>query len=473
MSIAKKSLINDILLNDTICAPCTQLGGAIAVIRISGPCAILSVDGIFKSVKNIPLKERKTHTISFGKIYTLTNEIVDEVVVSLFKGPYSYTGEDIVEISCHGSRYIVHTILEMLLSNGCRMAEPGEFTRRAFLNGKMDLSQAEAVADLISCDSAASHRIAMNQMRGLFSKQLKTLRDQLLHLTSLVELELDFSDHEELEFANRSELKKIADEVYSVISKLVDSFRLGNALKNGIPVAIIGQTNAGKSTLLNRLLGDDRAIVSDVHGTTRDVIEDTINISGITFRFIDTAGIRCTSDPVESMGIEKSFQKIDQAEIILWVIAEEQSNTPLVVQEILEAVTDKRVVLLFNKSDLLSDTSRATLSEEYEKIDAERLYISAKSGEGIAELEKLLIEIADLPKYSSDDIVINNIRHYEALQNAQSSIERVQRGLEFGISNDFVSQDLRECVHHLSDIVGEVSTDSVLQNIFKNFCIGK
>ena len=458
---------------DTICAPCTQSGGAITVVRVSGAQAVACVDSIFASPKGLPLAERKSHTIAFGRILDDKREVVDEVVVSLFRGPQSYTGEDVVEISCHGSRYILHTVLDLLVSNGCRMALPGEFTQRAFLNGKMDLSQAEAVADLIASDSSASHRIAMNQMRGNFSKQLKVLRDQLLHLTSLMELELDFSDHEELEFADRSELLDISNEVHRTISKLANSFKLGNALKNGVPVAIIGETNAGKSTLLNSLLGDEKAIVSDVHGTTRDVIEDTINLRGVTFRFIDTAGIRHTDDPVESIGIARSYQKMEQAEIILWVIGDVKAHNADLQQKVLEVAEDKKVVLLFNKSDILTEAERTALTEQYATIGIPHLFISAKCGEGMSELEETLLQIADLPQCSSEDIIVTNLRHYEALISALESIERVQMGMQSGISGDFISQDLRECIHHLSDIVGEVSTDSVLQNIFKHFCIGK
>ena len=472
---------------DTICAPCTQSGGAITVVRVSGPQAVACVDSIFASPKGLPLAERKSHTIAFGRILDDKREVVDEVVVSLFRGPQSYTGEDVVEISCHGSRYILHTVLDLLVSNGCRMALPGEFTQRAFLNGKMDLSQAEAVADLIASDSSASHRIAMNQMRGNFSKQLKVLRDQLLHLTSLMELELDFSDHEELEFADRSQLLDISNEVHRTISKLANSFKLANALKNGVPVAIIGETNAGKSTLLNSLLGDEKAIVSDVHGTTRDVIEDTINLRGVTFRFIDTAGIRHTDDPVESIGIARSYQKMEQAEIILWVIGDVKAhNADLqqkvtgdgdtladLQQKVMEVAEDKKVILLFNKSDILTEAERTALTEQYANIGIPHLFISAKCGEGMPELEETLLQIADLPQCSSEDIIVTNLRHYEALISALDAIERVQMGMQSGLSGDFISQDLRECIHHLSDIVGEVSTDSVLQNIFKHFCIGK
>ena len=470
---SNSSIIQGLGQTDTICAPCSGSGGAITVIRVSGPHAVNCVDNIFASPKGLPLSDRKSHTIAFGRILDSKREIVDEVVISLFRAPHSYTGEDVVEISCHGSRYILHTILDLLVANGCRMAKPGEFTRRAFLNGKMDLSQAEAVADVIASDSAASHRVAMNQMRGNFSKALRALRDQLLHLTSLMELELDFSDHEELEFADRSQLLDISNQVQQTISKLANSFKLGNALKNGIPVAIVGETNAGKSTLLNALLGDDKAIVSDVHGTTRDVIEDTINVRGVTFRFIDTAGIRHTDDPVESIGIARSYQKMEQAEIILWVIAEAMANDAPLLQKIKDIAREKKVLLLFNKSDILSESDRSTLAARYTDLGIPHLFISAKCGQGLSELEETLSQIADLPQYASEDTIVTNLRHYEALISALHAIERVQYGMQSGLSGDFISQDLRECIHHLSDIIGEVSTDSVLQNIFKHFCIGK
>jgi tRNA modification GTPase len=402
------------------------------------------------------------------------NEMIDEVLVSLFRAPHSYTGEDAVEISCHGSTYILQQIMQRLIHEGCRMAKPGEYTQRAFLNGKMDLSQAEAVADLIASSSAATHRLAMNQMRGGFSKELSALRDKLLHLTSLMELELDFSDHEELEFADRSELQSIADEIEHLISKLTDSFSIGNAIKNGIPVAIIGETNAGKSTLLNALLNEEKAIVSDIHGTTRDVIEDTINIQGITFRFIDTAGIRETSDTIESIGIKRTFEKLEQANIVLWMIdGKDNKNICTLKEELLPLCEGKQLIILFNKTDLLNEQQRAALTSSLSDIDAPQLFISAKGGKGLSSLENKLVETAHIPEISQNDIIVTNVRHYEALTLALSAIHRVQEGLTYNLSGDFISQDLRECIHHLSDIAGEVTTDSVLENIFKHFCIGK
>ena len=458
---------------DTICAISTAQGGAIGVIRVSGPKAIDAASRIFTSMHGKPLHECPHYTLTFGKIHAADGEVIDEVLVSLFRAPHSYTGEDSVEISCHGSTYILQQVMSRLLENGCRLAQPGEYTQRAFLNGKMDLSQAEAVADLIASTSAATHRLAMNQMRGGFSRELSALRDKLLHLTSLMELELDFSDHEELEFADRSELSKIASDIEHTVSRLVHSFSVGNAIKNGVPVAIIGETNVGKSTLLNALLGEERAIVSDIHGTTRDVIEDTVNLRGITFRFIDTAGIRQTTDVVESIGIERTYQKMNQASIVLWMIDSANSESIIQNSEFRNAVSDKRIILLFNKSDQVTPEQREALEQEFADIDAPKFFISAKSRTGLEELESLLVTTAALPEVSQNDVIVTNLRHYEALVRALDSIHRVQDGLQMQLSGDFVSQDLRECIHHLSDIVGEVSTDSVLQNIFKHFCIGK
>ena len=460
--------------NDTICAISTAQGGAIGVIRVSGPRAIETVTEIFVPIGGKPLKERRNFSLTFGKIFSNGGEIIDEVLVSLFRAPHSYTGEDSVEISCHGSSYILQRVIHLLIEHGCRLAGPGEYTQRAFLNGKMDLSQAEAVADLIASSSASTHRLAMTQMRGGFSKELSQLRDKLLHLTSLMELELDFSDHEELEFADRTELSQIADDIERTVSRLANSFSVGNAIKNGVPVAIIGETNAGKSTLLNALLNEEKAIVSDIHGTTRDVIEDTINLRGITFRFIDTAGIRQTSDVVENIGIERTFQKMSQADIVLWMIdADNSLDIEKLKEEILPHCEEKQLILLFNKCDMISSERLQALSISFADVDAPKLFISAKHRTGLDELENLLIEAAALPEISQNDVIVTNIRHYEALIRALDSIRRVQNGLLINLSGDFVSQDLRECIHHLSDIVGEVSTDSVLQNIFKHFCIGK
>ena len=459
--------------HDTICAIATAQGGAIGVIRVSGPEAIAITSRHFRPIQGAPLTERKARTAIFGHLIGPDGSMLDEVLVTLFRAPYSYTGEDSVEISCHGSSYILQQALRLLIDSGCRLAAPGEYTQRAFLNGKMDLSQAEAVADLIASTSAATHRLALSQLRGGFSQELSALRDKLLHLTSLMELELDFSDHEELEFADRSELSQIADDIERVIARLTHSFNVGNAIKNGVPVAIIGETNVGKSTLLNALVGEERAIVSDIHGTTRDVIEDTVNLHGITFRFIDTAGIRQTTDVVESIGIERTYQKMQQASIVLWMIDANKSEIRNQKSEIRDALSDKPTLLLFNKCDQVSPEERAALEQAYAHINAPKLFISAKSRIGLDTLESHLVEAAALPDISQSDVIVTNARHYEALTHALDAIRRVQDGLAMNLSGDFVSQDLRECIHHLSDIVGEVSTDSVLQNIFKHFCIGK
>lgn len=458
---------------DTICAIATAQGGAIGTIRVSGADAIEITSRIFMpATAGKRLEDGKPYTLTFGRIYE-GEEVIDEVLISLFRAPHSYTGENSTEITCHGSTYILQKVLQLLIKNGCRMAQPGEYTQRAFLNGKMDLSQAEAVADLIASSSAATHRLAMSQMRGGFSKELAALRDQLLHFTSLIELELDFSDHEELEFADRSELSSLADGIEKVISRLVQSFSVGNAIKNGVPVAIIGETNAGKSTLLNVLLNEEKAIVSDIHGTTRDVIEDTVNIGGITFRFIDTAGIRETNDTIESLGIERTFQKLDQAEIVLWMIdaTDAASQISQLSAQILPRCEGKQLILVFSKADLVNDLPSVSTVAFPESIQT--IAISAKSRTNIDELQHVLISAANLPTVTQNDVIVTNIRHYEALVHALEAIHRVQQGLEDGLSGDFVSQDIRECIFHLSDIAGEVTNDMVLGNIFEHFCIGK
>lgn len=460
---------------DTICAIATAQGGAIGTIRVSGPQSINITSRIFIPLQGKPLSERKAYTLTFGKILSQQGEVIDEVLVSVFRAPHSYTGEDSTEIMCHGSSYILQQVMQLLIQSGCRSALPGEYTQRAFLNGKMDLSQAEAVADLIASSSAATHRLAMNQMRGGFSKELSELRNRLLHFTSLMELELDFSDHEELEFANRDELMELAAHIEQVICRLANSFNVGNAIKNGIPVAIIGETNAGKSTLLNAILNEEKAIVSDIHGTTRDVIEDTINLKGVTFRFIDTAGIRQTTDTIENLGIERTFQKMSQANIILWMLDSTDTKRQFneLKSEILPHCEGKKLIILFNKSDLLLSIQKEELLALFSDIEAEKLFISAKKHENIAALEDKLVQTAALPEISQNDIIVTNVRHYEALIRALDSIHRVQEGLQTGLSGDLVSEDLRQCIFHLSDIVGEVTNDEVLGNIFKHFCIGK
>lgn len=459
---------------DTICAISTAPGsGGIAVIRISGPDAITICNKLFiPRVAGKDLLSQKAYTLRYGSIKR-GEELIDDVLVALFKGPHSFTGEDTIEITCHGSIYIQQQILQLLIENGCRSALPGEYTQRAFMNGKMDLSQAEAVADLIASTSVGQHKLALSQMRGGFSNELRELREQLLHITSLMELELDFSDHEELEFADRSELTHLASHIKNVISRLAHSFSVGNAIKNGIPVAIIGETNAGKSTLLNALLNEEKAIVSDIHGTTRDVIEDTVNIQGITFRFIDTAGIRETHDTIESIGIERTFQKMTQANIVLWMIDSTDAIQQIeqLSEKVLPLCNDKQLILVFNKADLLTDSIKNIPTNLPDNVQS--IFISAKNKENIQKLQELLIEAAHLPSLSQNDIIVTNVRHYEALIRALEAIHRVQEGLNINLSGDFISQDLRECIFHLSDIVGEVTTDQVLENIFKNFCIGK
>lgn len=462
---------------DTICAIATAQGGAIGSIRVSGPEAITITSRIFTPAKSGKLlSEQKPYTLTFGRIYN-GEEMIDEVLVSLFRAPHSYTGEDSTEITCHGSSYILQQVMQLLIKNGCRMAQPGEYTQRAFLNGKMDLSQAEAVADLIASSSAATHRLALSQMRGGFSKELTTLREKLLNFTSMIELELDFSE-EDVEFADRSALRRLADEIEEVIARLVNSFSVGNVIKNGVPVAIIGETNAGKSTLLNVLLNEDKAIVSDIHGTTRDVIEDTVNIGGITFRFIDTAGIRETSDTIESLGIERTFQKLDQAEIVLWMIdsADAISQLTLLSDKILPRCEHKQLILVFNKIELINETQKNELASQFSEhigSEIESIFISAKQRLHTDELQQRLVAAAHLPTVTQNDVIVTNVRHYEALTRALDAIHRVQEGLDANISGDFLSQDIRECIFHLSDIAGEVTNDMVLQNIFAHFCIGK
>ena len=558
--------------------------GGIAVIRLSGPDAFTITDRIFRARnRNKTVSTAEAYTMLFGNIVdeitdnrvqstdndndvemqrtaSATSEatansvnsvrsvreekksvgenIIDEVVISVFRAPHSFTGENTVEISCHGSIYIQQEILRLLISAGARMAGPGEFTQRAFLNGRLDLSQAEAVADLINAQSAAAHTIALNQMRGNFSSKLEELRRQLLHFVSLLELELDFGDHDDLEFADRTELNAVAEAIRSQLSRLQQTFSQGNAIKNGIPVAIVGETNAGKSTLLNLLVGDNRAIVSDIHGTTRDVIEDTVNINGLTFRFIDTAGIRQTSDIIENLGIERTYEMIERAQIILWVVDSTNVTEHIewLAERIMRRTEGKRLIILLNKVDRLNDEELTTLRQWFEpycpseksvksderlfsgaknseslnpdgkksfqsvpsvgeKIDTTSVHsvssvrekeisvrnttpqileISAKQSINTNQLTRLLYESAQMPDLSSGDIIISNLRHYEALTHALESIDRVIDGLQMNIPADFVAQDIREALFHLAEITGgEITTDEVLGNIFAHFCIGK
>ncbi|MBK3519019.1 tRNA uridine-5-carboxymethylaminomethyl(34) synthesis GTPase MnmE [Carboxylicivirga marina] len=465
---------------DTICAISTAQGmGAIAVIRLSGQESIAISEKLFVPAKEgKQLANEKANTIHFGSISDGDKDI-DEVLISIFKAPHSFTGEEVVEIACHGAPYIQQQILQLLTKHGARLAAAGEFTQRAFLNGKMDLSQAEAVADLIASRSEAARRVALQQMRGGFSNELINLRTQLLNFISLIELELDFSE-EDVEFANRDELTKLVDEIQALLKKLTNSFSLGNAIKNGIPVAIVGHTNAGKSTLLNTLLQEDKAIVSDIHGTTRDVIEDTINIEGISFRFIDTAGIRATKDEIETLGIERTYDKISKATIVLLML---DVNDP--DKKIHEAISDikkrlndyQQLIVVINKTDL-ADASiikqRFAIDSFHELSSTDTIVpISAKQQLNIDVLTNALLKTVNLSAIDNDEVIVTNVRHYEALQKSYEAILRVSEGLSNGISGDFLAQDIREVLHFLGEITGHINTDEVLGNIFKNFCIGK
>lgn len=541
----------------TICAIATPAGGAISVVRVSGPEAINATARIFVPAGTRNITEKQGGTLTFGRIADPGNgETVDEVLVSLFRAPHSYTGEDCTEISCHGSSYIQTRVVQLLIAQGCVMAQPGEYTQRAFLNGKMDLSQAEAVADLIASTTAANHRMAMQQMRGGFSKRLKNLREQLLKLTSLMELELDFSDHEDLEFASRTELYDLAQNVRAQIDMLCRSFSLGNALKRGFPVAIVGETNAGKSTLLNALVGEQRALVSHIHGTTRDTVEETIMLGDTLIRFIDTAGIRATDDAVEQMGIERTYEKIDEADIVIWML--DATNALAQYRALKDKVLcpDKHYLIVLNKTDLISDKElqdiqaqlrseigsvSQTETRERKKPDlgadcatesfsqtetqdgkkpdlkadcaigsfsqtetgnndndtandfAGKALLTVEKAESITASIKLLsisahkeIHIESLTHAlvqtlstlrgtvgNEADVIVSNARHYEALNHAGLSLDRVIEGLRSGLSGDFISQDLRECLYYLGSIIGEIPVESVLHSIFKNFCVGK
>jgi tRNA modification GTPase len=464
------------IINTTICAISTPAGqGGIAVIRISGTEAIAICDKVFRpESKKKTIIKQKPYTLNYGQIVK-EDVVIDEVLVAVFHQPLSYTGENLVEISCHGSTYIQQEILKLLIEKGCQLAKPGEFTQRAFLNGKMDLSQAEAVADVIASTSAASHRLAMNQMRGGFSKELQHLRAQLLHFVSLIELELDFGE-EDVEFADRSQLIHLADDIQVIIARLAQSFGVGNVMKNGVPVVIVGETNAGKSTLLNLLLNEDKAIVSEIHGTTRDAIEDIINIQGVAFRFIDTAGIRSTSDEVEKIGIDRTFRKIEQASIIIWMIDTTHFNKEIeyIADKIVPKTKHKKLIIVFNKIDKISQEEQQILEEEFlPYVPAERIYLSAKYKKNTEKLEKALLKAANLPEINADDLIVTNLRHYEALTKALESIKRVKSGLKTKLSGDFIAQDIRECMHYLGEITGEITSDEILGNIFERFCIGK
>ena len=468
-------IFTDPLNQDTICAISTPQGmGGIAVIRVSGNRAIEIVS---KRWQGKPLDQCESHTVHLGHITDSQGNLLDEVVVTIFRNPRSFTGEDVIEIACHGSTWIQQQLVATLIDAGCRAAAGGEFTRRAFANGRMDLSQAEAVADVIASQSQASHRVAMNQMRGKFSRELNGLRDKLLHFVSLMELELDFSE-EDVTFADRSAVTTLAQEIHNVISRLADSYQAGNVIKNGLPVAIVGQTNAGKSTLLNALLHDDRALVSDIQGTTRDVIEDTITVGGTLFRFIDTAGLRETSDTVESMGIERSWTSLERARIVLWVIDATASDSEVkdLASKILPRCEGKQLIAVINKADLLGD--KDLYSEASPLITrlpqgTRSIAISALREGDIERLQQLILEAAALPSVGEDAVIVTNARHYQALVRAKEALERAIDALGMGISGDLVSQDIRETLHYLGEITGEITTHDILGEIFSHFCIGK
>lgn len=463
--------------NDAIIALTTASGvGAVAIIRISGNNAIIIANTLFKSkFRNKDLSKVKSHTIHLGNIVD-NNRIIDEVLVSVFKNPHSYTGENVIEINCHGSIYIQQEIIQLFLQHGCRNADAGEFTLRAFLNGKMDLSQAEAVADLIASDSETSHQIALQQMRGGFALEIKNLRQELLNFASLIELELDFAE-EDVEFADRTQFNKLVSEISTTLKQLIDSFAVGNVLKNGIPVAIVGEPNVGKSTLLNALLNEERAIVSDIAGTTRDAIEDELNINGITFRFIDTAGIRETEDVIENIGIEKTYENIEKAQLVLLLIGtddldnRQKDDRQKTLLDLQQKYPGKKILTILNKVDLLSDTEIKELN--FETLEQNTIFISSKEKTGIKKLKEELTKLANIGALSNNQTIVSNSRHFEALNNALISIKEVQKGIDNNISSDLFATDIRNALHHLGLISGEVTTEDLLGNIFANFCIGK
>ena len=460
------------LNRDTIVAVSTPHGmGGIAVVRVSGPDALTTVEKRWKGAR---LDTMQSHTAHLGQLLDTQGELLDEVVLTLYRAPHSFTGEDVVEVACHGSVWIQRQIVNTLIEAGCRTATGGEFTQRAFANGKMDLSQAEAIADVIASGSRAAHRVAMNQMRGAFGRELSVLRSQLLQFVSLIELELDFSE-EDVSFADRSKLIDLATDIHRVITRLADSFQAGNAIKHGVPVAIVGASNAGKSTLLNGLLRDDRALVSDIAGTTRDVIEDTMVLGGVQFRFIDTAGIRESADVIENMGIERSFQKMDEAQIVLWVIDATAAleEVDRFVPMIAEHCHDKQLIAVVNKTDVADGEPVVEALQGRLPEGAAVMPISAKNRADVERLEQLIVEKAMLPEVDNEALIVTNARHYEALVRAGEAIARALEGLRAGVSGDFVSQDIRECMHYLGEITGEISTDDILGEIFSRFCIGK
>ena len=465
------------MYNDSIVALATPSGaGAISIIRVSGPDAIEIGASVFKSIKNKDLKLQKTHTLHLGHIID-EGKTLDEVLISIFKGPNSYTGENTIEISCHGSTYIQQQIIQLLLRKGCRMADAGEFTLRAFLNGKLDLSQAEAVADLISSDNEASHQIAMQQMRGGFSNEIAKLREELLNFASLIELELDFAE-EDVEFADRTQFHELLNRIEFVLKRLIDSFAVGNVIKNGIPVAIVGEPNVGKSTLLNALLNEERAIVSDIAGTTRDTIEDELVIGGIGFRFIDTAGIRETKDVVESIGIQKTFEKIEQAQVVLYLFESlkfKVSGSEYIteIEKVKNKYPLKPLVIVINKSDLISAEETQSLLQQLETLNLKQILISAKQKTGIDELKNTLLSFVNTGALRNNETIVTNTRHYDSLLKALDEIQKVKFGLESNLSSDLMALDIKEALYHFGLITGQVTNDELLGNIFANFCIGK
>jgi tRNA modification GTPase len=464
-------------INDTICAPATSGKGAIAIIRLSGSeCLAICEKVFFPANRNIKISEQKGYTVLYGEIID-EGEIIDDVLISIFRSPHSYTGEDSVEISCHGSPYIQQKIIELFINNGASSARPGEFTQRAFLNGRIDLSQAEAVADLIAAESKMTHRIAINQMRGAFSDEISILRAELLHFSSLIELELDFGE-EDVVFADRLELKEIVQKVISIATSLASSFSVGNIIKNGVPVVIVGNPNTGKSTLLNALLKEEKAIVSEIPGTTRDVIEDTIIIDGVQYRFIDTAGLRDTGDIVESLGIKKTYERISQASVILLItdINEGPGLISDVVYKIRQQIRgkEKKVIVLVNKIDTCNEDRLIDIQNEITlEGNEELLFISAKKGTGLDELRNMLGKMIEKESLLSDHVIITNVRHYESLTRVSESLARVVEGLNSGLQSDLIAIDIRHAIHYLGEITGEITSDEILENIFRNFCIGK
>ena len=469
---------------ETIVALATPSGaGAIAIIRLSGSEAITIAANVFQSVSGKDITKQKTHTIHLGHIVELSTssghagKVYDQVLLSIFKGPNSYTGENVIEISCHGSTFIQQQIIQLLLRRGAKMAQPGEFTLRAFLNGKLDLSQAEAVADLIASDNEASHQIAMQQMRGGFSNEIAKLREELLNFASLIELELDFAE-EDVEFADRTQFHELLERIEFVLKRLIDSFAVGNVIKNGIPVAIVGEPNVGKSTLLNALLNEERAIVSDIAGTTRDTIEDELVIDGIGFRFIDTAGIRETKDVVESIGIQKTFEKIEQAQVVILLLdAKELQVSGLKFQVEIEKIKNKfpqkPLIVILNKVDLLSTNDVETIRQKLETLNLKLVTISAKQKVGIDELKNTLLSFVNTGALRNNETIVTNSRHYDSLLKALEEIQKVKWGLDSGLSSDLMAIDIRSALHYFGEITGEVTNDELLGNIFANFCIGK